>query len=153
MTFSAYNESGRETTWLTDRNDATCNNGGNTNLTIKLRTPFIISWVRIVVKDTAKNDKIYLSYKQNGIDGRFQCDRIHSAAMVVERTYDIVCDTHVPVKEFSLYAEPGVLFLCSLYISGGVTNAPYVSLMAHTSYRVTNVPYVTLMPPTSYKSH
>ncbi|KAK3780606.1 hypothetical protein RRG08_035513 [Elysia crispata] len=67
----------------------------------------------------AKNDKIYLSYKQNGIDRRFQRDSIHSEAMVVERTYDIVCDTHVPVKEFSLYGT-GVLSLCSLYISGGM---------------------------------
>ncbi|KAK3793942.1 hypothetical protein RRG08_028089 [Elysia crispata] len=54
MAFMAYDNQGSEVTWLTDKDDATCNNGRISNLKVTLRTPTVISWVRIVVKDTER---------------------------------------------------------------------------------------------------
>ncbi|KAK3699507.1 hypothetical protein RRG08_059845 [Elysia crispata] len=118
MAFMAYDNQGREVRWLTDKNDASCNNGWRSTLKVTLRTPTIISWVRIVVKDSAKDIRIYLNIKQKGVEGETKCDSKDSAAMVDTRTYDIVCNSHDPVKEFSLFGT-GVWSLCSLYISGG----------------------------------
>ncbi|KAK3801327.1 hypothetical protein RRG08_049093, partial [Elysia crispata] len=118
MPFMAYYNQGSEVRWLTDKNDATCNKWRRYNLKVTLMTPTVISWVRIVAKDTAKDNRIYLYNKERGVEGKILCDSKDSAAMVDKRTYDIVCNSHDPVKEFSLFGT-GVRSLCSLYISGG----------------------------------
>ena len=63
---------------------------------------------------TVKNFTIFLKYKNNN-----QTLKCGSSAIVDDRTYDIVCNTHNLVKDFYL-SGAGVKSLCSLYISAGM---------------------------------
>ncbi|KAK3798814.1 hypothetical protein RRG08_005372 [Elysia crispata] len=104
--------------WLTDMNDKTCNEGGTSALNVTLKTAIPLLWIRVVVNNTVKNNKIFLNYNVNGTNEVLECGSTDSTAVVNDRTYDIVCDTQNPVEEFYLFGT-GVKSLCSLYISAG----------------------------------
>ncbi|KAK3797378.1 hypothetical protein RRG08_066331 [Elysia crispata] len=113
MAFRVYNQNLREMRWLTDSNDTTCNKWEHSTLSVALNTAIPLSWIRVVVKDTVKNFTIFLKFKDSN-----QTLKCGSSAIVDDRTYDIVCNTHDLVKDFYL-SGAGVKSLCSLYISAG----------------------------------
>ncbi|GFO05128.1 fucolectin-related protein [Plakobranchus ocellatus] len=118
---SEFNISGERTefdlSWLTDNNDATCNTNGDLGyITASLDTPHPLTWVRVVVSDTAYLDQFELSYQLNGSSVSTPCAHPRSVR-VDDRTLDISCPTYV----VSHVTVSGVIVrgLCSLYISGG----------------------------------
>lgn len=108
---------GPELNWLTDVDDETCNDGSMANLTIALDTPIPLTWVRLVVTNTAYLDQIELGYQTVDFQETRACPNPQSSR-VNDNTVDILCLTLDKVSQVKL-AGPGVRWLCSLYISGG----------------------------------
>ncbi|GFN80191.1 receptor-type tyrosine-protein phosphatase kappa [Plakobranchus ocellatus] len=103
--------------WLTNNDDTSCNDGNVQSLTVKLATPHPLTWVRVVVGDTANLSEFQLSYHTSTPETSVPCTNPRSAR-VNDKTLDIFCPTPDVVSYVSLSGR-GVSGLCSLYISGG----------------------------------
>ncbi|GFS07091.1 fucolectin-related protein [Elysia marginata] len=90
-----------------------------TSVKVTLDTPIPLTWIRLVVKDTAElnNNNIILSYQENGTDTFVPCENI-KVAKVSDKILDMVCETKNTVEGIMLQG-PVVNNLCSLYISKG----------------------------------
>ncbi|GFO36844.1 fucolectin-related protein, partial [Plakobranchus ocellatus] len=115
--FTVTDESESDLSWLTDNNDTTCNNGNVQSITARLNTPHPLTWVRVVVKDTAYLNQFQLSYLSDDSQNSTHCVNPRSAR-VDDVTLDISCPTLVVVSHVTL-SGANVLGLCSFYISGG----------------------------------
>ncbi|GFN73655.1 receptor-type tyrosine-protein phosphatase kappa [Plakobranchus ocellatus] len=102
--------------WLTDETDDTCNIGGIQSVSVNLKTPQILTWVRIVVDNDVNLGDIQLLYKKE--DETQQRCLTNRVSRVDNTTVDIFCPTSDIVKGVILSGR-GVKSLCSLYISGG----------------------------------
>ncbi|GFO39317.1 multiple epidermal growth factor-like domains 10 [Plakobranchus ocellatus] len=103
--------------WLTDNDDTTCNYEKGRSITVRLKTPHPLTWVRIVVKAAAYLRHFRLSYEIDGSESSVPCINPRSAR-VDDVTLDISCPTLAVVSHVTL-SSWDVLRLCSLYISGG----------------------------------
>ncbi|GFO17992.1 fucolectin-related protein [Plakobranchus ocellatus] len=103
--------------WLKDNDDTTCNDRNVQPLTVELVTPHPLTWVRIVVRDTANLAVFQLSYHTPTPETSVPCTNPRSAR-VNDKTLDIFCPTPDVVSYVTLSGR-GVSGLCSLYISGG----------------------------------
>ncbi|GFO22582.1 hypothetical protein PoB_004908700, partial [Plakobranchus ocellatus] len=101
--------------WLTDNDDTTCNDENAQTITVRLATPHPLTWVRIVVSDTANLTEFQLGY-QTSTTGVALCDNARSAR-VDDKTLDIFCPTSTIVTHVTV-SGLGVSTLCSLFISG-----------------------------------
>ncbi|GFO46880.1 fucolectin-related protein [Plakobranchus ocellatus] len=117
---SEYNISGgleSDLSWLTDDDDTTCNTDDLESVTVALDTPHPLTWVRVVVSDTAFLDQFELSYQLTGSTVSALCTDPRSAR-VDSATVDISCPTKDVVTHVTLSGSI-VRGMCSLYISGG----------------------------------
>ncbi|GFO27357.1 multiple epidermal growth factor-like domains 10 [Plakobranchus ocellatus] len=103
--------------WLKDNDDTTCNERNVQPLTVELVTPHPLTWVRIVVRDTANLTGFQLSYHTSTPGTSVPCTNPRSAR-VNDKILDIFCPTPDVVSYVTLSGR-GVSGLCSLYISGG----------------------------------
>ncbi|GFO17522.1 fucolectin-related protein [Plakobranchus ocellatus] len=102
---------------LNDNNDKTCNDENVQSITVALDTPHALSWVRVIVRNSANLDQFELIYRTNDSHAFTPCDNLRSAR-VDDRTLDISCPTSNVVSRVTLSGNV-VKGLCSLYISGG----------------------------------
>ncbi|KAK3742964.1 hypothetical protein RRG08_005397, partial [Elysia crispata] len=137
MAFKSYDRYLNDLTWLTDRNDTTCNERKLWTVYISPVTSIPISWVRVVLQDKAKTNEIHFGYELNGSRKAMTCDTKERTAMVDKRTYDIICNIQNAVTTFYLYGE-GVKSLCSLYISAGRNMALKQETMQSTTFELWN---------------
>ncbi|GFN96674.1 multiple epidermal growth factor-like domains 10 [Plakobranchus ocellatus] len=120
---SAFTISSSETpqsdlSWLSDSADTTCNTNDTVqNITVALTTPHPLTWLRVMVNESAYLDQYVLSYQIKGSNATTPCDDPRSAR-VNDKTLDISCPTSVVVSHVTI-SGVSVTRLCSLYISGG----------------------------------
>ncbi|GFO17527.1 fucolectin-related protein [Plakobranchus ocellatus] len=102
---------------INDNNDKTCNDENVQSITVALDTPHALSWVRVIVRNSANPNQFELSYRSNNSQAFTPCNNLRSARVDV-RTLDISCPTSNVVSLVTLSGNV-VRGLCSLYISGG----------------------------------
>ncbi|KAK3738417.1 hypothetical protein RRG08_037054 [Elysia crispata] len=108
--------------WLTDRDDATCNQeeGGHQTITVTLDTPIPVSRIRVVLTNAGLLSQLAISYQ---LESSRKPSRQENASelrsiKVDDTTMDIFYNSPDIVANLTLSGK-AVKELCSLYISGG----------------------------------
>ncbi|CAL1534186.1 unnamed protein product [Lymnaea stagnalis] len=106
-------------TWITDRDDSTCNQDNNLqSVAVAWNITYPLSWFRLTFKESAYAGKFEISFRTNGnILTETPCNNQH-IYVIDTSTVDISCQMTVDVMQVVVGGE-GVKSLCSLYISGG----------------------------------
>ncbi|GFO07307.1 multiple epidermal growth factor-like domains 10 [Plakobranchus ocellatus] len=121
-----------EMSWLTDNDDTTCNSGNTQNVTVALDIPQPLTWIRVMVSNSAALDQFQLSYQIEGADNSYTHNG-HVSAKVDNTTLDIYCPTSDSVSHLTLTGNV-VAGLCSLRISGGRNVALYQRATQSSTY-------------------
>lgn len=118
LPFTTYGKSHQGETWLTDKNDRTCNSLGSEVVTVALEYPHPLTWIRVVMKTADQLEKLALEYRsEKNKARRIECPHAESA-LIDEKTLDIYCLTAEPITHLTLIGA-AVKNLCNLHISGG----------------------------------
>uniref|UniRef100_A0A2C9MA36 EGF-like domain-containing protein n=1 Tax=Biomphalaria glabrata TaxID=6526 RepID=A0A2C9MA36_BIOGL len=117
--------------WLMDNNDATCNKGASIgSVTMTLDDDYPLTWIRIVLNDTAMFSTVKLFYSETE-----ECQKT-TWSRPNERTMDIRCEKSVLIRTLKIIGN--LDSLCSLYINGG-RNVAYGQRASQTSNFSNNI--------------
>ncbi|GFO50196.1 multiple epidermal growth factor-like domains 10 [Plakobranchus ocellatus] len=101
---------------LLDNDDRTCFDRNLLSITVRLKTPQPLTWIR-VVSNGVYFPRFHLSYRGENSTSFTYC-RNPRFAMVDDRTMDISCPTSNSIAELTLTGFI-VYSMCSLYMNGG----------------------------------
>ncbi|CAG5135119.1 unnamed protein product, partial [Candidula unifasciata] len=105
---------------LSDGKDTTCLQPGTMNITVSWYQPYILTWLRIHLRETIvpKDFTNLFSVMFKDKNGTAYKCRNLQLARHSRTTLDIYCEPEVPVTNLTL-TGPGVGSLCTLSVSGG----------------------------------